>query len=132
MRSGSMKVGVGIAKQRHSHGLIQQEREFVVNVLTPELLPAARVCGSRSGRDGDKFAASGLTATPGAAVRAVLIEECPVNLECRVVQELDLDERTWFLGEVVHVHRTTGFEPEQLLYCGREAYRVIGERVRPR
>lgn len=54
-----LRIGVGIARSRHSHGLISSEREFVVNIPGASLLNAVAVCGSVSGRDGDKMARAG-------------------------------------------------------------------------
>jgi flavin reductase (DIM6/NTAB) family NADH-FMN oxidoreductase RutF len=127
-----LTLGVGVARARRSHELIRREREFVVNLATLELLEAVRVCGRLSGRDGDKFAAAGLTPRPGRMVRAAIIEECPANIECRVVEEIDLVERTWFLGEVVYVHRRADYDASEALFCGREFYRVAGRVVGPR
>jgi len=97
-------VGIAVARPRHSHELIRQCRQFVVNLPPADLLEKVDRCGTTSGRDLDKFAAFGLTAVPAEQVRPPLIAECPVNLECRL-----LDVQTWgdhdlFVGEVLVEH----------------------------
>ena len=60
-------------------------------------------CGVKSGREVDKFAAMGLHAAPAAQVDTVVLEESPVNLECRVTQVIPLGSHDLFLAEVVAV-----------------------------
>ncbi len=57
----------------------------------------------KSGRDVDKFAAMHLTAAPAAKVGTVLLEESPVNLECKVTQVIPLGSHDLFLAECVAV-----------------------------
>lgn len=97
-------VGIGVRPSRYSHELISKTREFVVNLPRADQVKAVEVCGSTSGCTSDKFAATGLTAVPGAKVRAPLIAECPVNLECRVQQIVNLPTHDLFLAEIVAVH----------------------------
>jgi len=54
-------VGIAIRPSRHSHGLIRQTEEFVVNIPTADLVAQVDYCGQVSGRDVDKWAACGLT-----------------------------------------------------------------------
>lgn len=97
-------VGIGIAPQRYSHQLISETREFVVNLPTVELLEKVDRCGSVSGRDADKFALTGLTPLPARVVRPPLIEECPVNIECQLVEVVRTSDHDLFIGNVVAVH----------------------------
>jgi len=57
-----------------------------------------------SGRDTDKFSATGLTAQPATQVKAPLIAECPVNIECKVRQVLSLESHDVFIADVLAVH----------------------------
>ena len=61
-------------------------------------------CGNVSGKDMDKFSKTGLTRENTKKVRAPLIRECPVNLECVVREKLDLGSHRLFVGEVVETH----------------------------
>ena len=69
----------------------------MVNIPQASQVELVDFCGTISGRDADKFARCGFTALPGQSVQAPLIAECPVNLECRVVQELSLGSHDLFL-----------------------------------
>lgn len=97
-------VGIAVRKQRYSHELISRSREFVVNLPTVDILAAVDQCGSVSGRDLDKLAAFGLTPLPADKVRAPLIAECPINIECLVIGIHEIGDHDLFLGEVVAVH----------------------------
>jgi flavin reductase (DIM6/NTAB) family NADH-FMN oxidoreductase RutF len=97
-------ISLGIRPSRYSYGLIEQSREFVVNLPTLSILKETDYCGRVSGRDHDKFAETKLTAEPSTKVRAPLIKECPVNLECTLQQIVKLGSHDLFLGRVVAVH----------------------------
>ena len=96
-------VGIGVRPSRHSHGLIEEVGEFVVNLPNAEQARWVDYCGIVSGRDEDKWAACGFSPAPAAEVQVPLIAECPVNIECRVQQVLSLGSHDLFIGEVVAV-----------------------------
>ena len=97
-------VSIAVRQERHSHQLIEETGQFVVNLPGEELLEATDYCGQVSGREVDKFAATGLTPEPASEVTPPLIAECHVNMECLVRQKLELGSHDLFLGEVVAVH----------------------------
>ncbi len=97
-------IGISIRPSRYSHGLVKQSGEFAVNVPTAEMLRVVDWCGTVSGHSQDKFAAMGLTAVPAQAIHTVVIKECPLNIECQVVQTIHLGSHDLFLGKVVAVH----------------------------
>ncbi len=97
-------LSVSIRPGRYSHGLIAETGEFVVNIPPESLLRELDYCGVTSGKDVDKFSELGLTAIPAGKVSAPLIKECPVNLECRVLDVRKLGTHDMFLGEIVAVH----------------------------
>jgi flavin reductase (DIM6/NTAB) family NADH-FMN oxidoreductase RutF len=95
-------IGIAIRPATYSHGLIKESGEFVANLTTPLLVEKIDRIGSRTGRDGfDKFAEFNLTPVPAKVVKTPLIEECPVNIECRVLDVLTVGDHDLFLGEVV-------------------------------
>ena len=127
-----LRIGVAIARVRHSYGLLKEEGEFVVNVPGADILAAVKACGSLSGRDGDKLAAVGLTPVESAEVQAVSIAECGAHVECRVVREVDFEERTWFIGDVLAARRAPDHDGTASLTCGRHDYRAGPGQVGPR
>ncbi|MBQ5675435.1 MAG: flavin reductase family protein [Lachnospiraceae bacterium] len=96
-------VSISVRPNRHSHHMIEETGEFVINLTTKDLAFATDYCGVVSGRDVDKFQKLGLTPLQGKVVNAPLIEECPVNIECRVKQKLELGTHDMFLADVVAV-----------------------------
>jgi flavin reductase (DIM6/NTAB) family NADH-FMN oxidoreductase RutF len=94
---------VSVKKERHSHALISESGEFVINLTTTSLARATDWCGVRSGRDYDKFAEMGLTPVPSAVVGAPAVEESPISIECRVRQIIPLGSHDMFLADVVNV-----------------------------
>jgi flavin reductase (DIM6/NTAB) family NADH-FMN oxidoreductase RutF len=97
-------VTVSIRKSRHSHAVICDTREFVVNIPTSKHVTAIELCGTSSGRDTDKFKALGLAKSQAVLVRAPLIADCPINLECQVRQVMQLGSHDLFVAEVVRTH----------------------------
>lgn len=99
------RLTLGIQPIRHSYNLIKQAKEFVVNLPNTNLLEAAHFCGTKSGRDYDKFKELGLTPVLGEATASVLIEEAPISLECKLEDLIELEgTHHLFLGEILNVH----------------------------
>lgn len=95
---------VSVRKSRHSHKLIEESGEFVINLVNEDLARSADYCGVRSGRNEDKFAKCNLTKSPADHVKAPLIEESPVNLECKVIEVKEYPSHDMFIAEIVAVH----------------------------
>lgn len=95
---------ISIRPERHSYGIIKQSGEFVINLVDKKLTPYADWCGVRSGKKYNKFVETGLTPMKASKVNAPMIEEAPVNLECKVTQIIPLGSHDMFLAEVVAVH----------------------------
>ena len=96
-------ASVSIRPQRHSHSIIQEKGEFVINLPTEAIVKATDLCGVKSGRDVDKFALAGLTAEPSNLVAAPGIAECPISLECKVREVTHLGSHDMFLADIVAV-----------------------------
>lgn len=97
-------VSISVRPERHSHQMLMETGEFVINLTTKELAYATDYCGVKSGRDIDKFKEMNLTAVPASQVSAPLIAESPVNIECRVTEVKKLGSHDMFMAEVVAVH----------------------------
>lgn len=95
---------ISVRPERHSYDIIKKEGAFVINLVNKQLAPYADWCGVRSGRKYNKFVETGLTPVRATQVNAPIIEESPVNLECKVTQILPLGSHDMFLAEVVAVH----------------------------
>ncbi|MBQ1850483.1 MAG: flavin reductase family protein [Lachnospiraceae bacterium] len=97
-------VSISVRPERYSHHILKETGEFVINLTTRELAYATDYCGVKSGRDVDKFKEMHLTALPARIVKAPLIGESPMNLECRVTDVKELGSHDMFIAEVVAVH----------------------------
>ena len=95
---------ISVRKERFSHSMLMDTKEFVINITTEKVAYATDYCGVRSGRDVDKFKEMKLTKGVSSVVSAPFIEECPVNIECKVKQVLPLGSHDMFLAEVVAVN----------------------------
>lgn len=101
-------VAISIAPGRHSHTLIEQSGEFIVNIPTLETLQAVYTCGNLSGRSFDKFKKCSLTPMPGKKVKAPAIRECIAHLECEVDGQLTTGDHTIFVGKILEAYADTG------------------------
>ena len=94
---------VSIRKERYSHEIIKNAGDFVINLTTEELTFATDYCGVKSGRDTDKFKEQKLTPLPAEMVKAPLIAQSPVNLECKVKEIHEYGSHDMFIAEIVNV-----------------------------
>ena len=94
---------ISVRPERHSHAILTRTREFVINLTTRQLARATDWCGVRSGRKFRKFEEMRLTPGPAAKVKAPIIIEAPINIECRVTEIRRLGSHDMFLAEVVNV-----------------------------
>lgn len=97
-------VYISVRPSRFSHHMLMETGEFVINLTTEKLTRATDYCGVRSGRDVDKFKETGLTREKAEFVKAPMIRESPVSIECRVTEVKKLGSHDMFLAEVLAVH----------------------------
>lgn len=96
-------LSISVRPERHSHKLIKESGEFVVNIPSKKLARETDMCGIISGKKYDKFHETGLTAGKSNSVKAPIIEECPLNLECKVKQTISLGSHDMFIAEITSV-----------------------------
>ena len=123
---------------RHSYSMIMETGEFVINLTTEKLATATDYCGVKSGRDVDKFQEMNLTKEKAQKVKAPLIAECPVNIECKVKETKDLGSHTMFIADVVavnvddkYIDKTGKFNlnASDLLVYSHGEYFGLGEKI---
>ena len=97
-------VYISVRPSRYSYELIEETKEFVINLTTESLARAADYCGVRSGRDVDKWKECGLTPAPASKLQyAPVVAESPVNIECRVKTYMDLGSHRMYIADVLAV-----------------------------
>lgn len=95
---------ISVRPQRHSYDIIKKNGEFVINLTTKALAFATDWCGVKSGKKHDKFLEMALTPVTASVVKAPLIGESPVNIECIVKEIKELGSHHMFISEVVAVN----------------------------
>lgn len=95
---------ISVRPERYSYHMIRESGEFVINLTTKKLTRAADYCGVRSGKDVDKWKECHLTRGTATTLKyAPVIEESPVQIECRVKSIQELGSHHMFLAEVTAV-----------------------------
>jgi flavin reductase (DIM6/NTAB) family NADH-FMN oxidoreductase RutF len=111
-------LGICVGKAHASHRAVRETGEFSVNVPTVDMVEATDYCGIASGKREDK---SGLFEVfYGTLKNAPLIKSCPINIECRLLQALELPSNTFFIGEIVTI-----FSEERYLSGGKPDVKKI-------
>ena len=134
-------VAICIHKKHFSHQLIEKSKEFVINVPNRALLKQVHFCGTRSGRDVDKFKECGFTELEAKFVKAPLIAECIAHLECRVKKIYPGGDHSIFLGQVLRaladsdifdgkILRMDRLRAQTLHHLGEDLYMVSGQLLR--
>lgn len=118
-------VSISVRPERYSYPILKETGEFVINLTTKELAFATDYCGVKSGRDVDKFKEMGLTPIPASEVKAPMIKESPVNIECKVRQILPLGSHDMFLADVVAVHADEKYMDEKHKFHLEQAEPII-------
>lgn len=132
-------VSVSIRKSRHSHKLITETGEFVINLVNKSLAKNCDYCGVRSGADEDKFASCGLNAVKADGLDyAYYISESPVNIFCKVKEVKELGSHDMFIAEIVGIKADSYLLDDEGRLCLDKAkmvaynhgeYFVLGEKL---
>lgn len=92
---------LGVSPERYSHRMIEDSKEFVVNIPSKEVVDEVNFCGIASGKDTDKIRACNFTLTESEKVKAPSIKECIAHLECRVQDSFITGDHTLFLARIL-------------------------------
>lgn len=131
-------LSISVRPERHSHKMIMDTNEFVVNLTTKDLVFQTDYCGVKSGKNEDKFKSMSLTKEMASVVKAPLIKESPVNIECKVVKVEKLGSHDLFVAEVVKVHVDEKYinengkfllDESDLIAYSHGEYFVLGEKL---
>lgn len=130
---------ISVRPNRHSYDIIKKNGEFVINLTTKELAKATDWCGCRSGNKYNKWNEMGLTPGEAKIVKAPIINESPVSIECKVKEIIDLGVHHMFIANVVNVRvddkyldaNTGKFDLESAipLIYNHGAYYELGKKV---
>jgi len=115
-----------VRPSRYTHGLIKKAMDFTVNVPRSGLEDAVSLCGTKSGRDVDKFAKAHLTPVKARSTKSPIIKECVAHFECSVMCQLGMTEKsieakigrnyksgnyhTFFIGRILHAYADPNYK----------------------
>ena len=112
---------ISVRPSRHSYQMIMETGEFAINLTTEQLAKITDYCGVTSGRDIDKFEKCGLHKVEADEINVPLIEESPVNIECRVREYHEYGSHTMFVADVLCVHADEKYMDENGRFALEEA-----------
>jgi flavin reductase (DIM6/NTAB) family NADH-FMN oxidoreductase RutF len=95
---------ISIRPERLSYEYIKESMEFVVNLPSSDMVKKVDYCGVRSGKKNDKITEMGFNLKDSLNISTPYIEECPVNIECKVTNIVPLGTHDMFIAEVVGSH----------------------------
>lgn len=128
-------IGIAVRPGRYSHGLLKKNREFTLNLPTPELLKDLDYCGTFSGKGIDKVLVRSLKLESAVQVKAPLIKNSPINLECRITRIMHLSKKgashDYFVADVLQAHRLKDFSLEETesVVTTNYDYRLVGNNL---
>ena len=129
---------ISVRPERHSYGMLKRTGEFVINLTTASLAKAVDYAGIYTGAKVDKFKECGLTKVESKEVSAPTIKECPLALECRVVEVIPMGTHDVFISDIVSVscdesildeNGKMRFDKAGLLAYAHGEYYALGEKV---
>ena len=131
-------VYISVRPERYSYNLIKETGEFVINLTNKDLAYATDWCGVRSGAKFDKFKEMKLTKEKANFVKAPLIKESPVSIECKVIEEKTYGSHTTFIAEVLSIDADEKYMDEkgafdiskcELIAYANGGYYVLGKKI---
>lgn len=129
---------ISVRPERHSHSLLRRHGEFVINLTTVDMARKVDYCGIYTGAKVDKFKECGFTKVDSREVSVPSIGECPLSLECRVVEVIPMGTHDVFIADVVAVSVDDSildedgrlcFDRAGLLAYAHGEYFALGEKV---
>jgi len=130
-------VAISISPNRHSHRLIEETGEFVINIPTLDIVKETLACGRTSGKNHDKFIETGLTLIPARKVGAPIVRECIAHIECKVRNQFKTGDHTIFVGEIVEATAEKGVftdrynldNAKMLFHLGGNVFATLDPRI---
>ena len=128
-------------KEHYTNIGILENNTFSINIPDTSMMSVADYCGTVSGHSSDK--SSLFQVFYGETATAPMIQECPVNLDCKVVHTFSIKHRQIFVGEVIEAYASEACVEEKegkkmvkdlirldpLIYCLDNHYYSIGKQI---
>lgn len=132
------KTYISVRPSRHSHKMLTERGEFVINLPSVSLAKTVDYVGIYTGAKVDKFKKCSLTKAKSEHVAPPTIAECPIALECRVCEVKSMGTHDVFIADIVGVScdekildesGKMHFELADLLAYAHGEYYALGQRV---
>jgi len=101
-------LAISVRPTRFSYKMIEETKEFVINIPTMSIIKEVLFCGRRSGKQHDKFKKTGLTPLPAKVVNPPIIKECIAHLECKLHQKIPAGDHDILVGEIFAAYFNEG------------------------
>ena len=101
-------LAMSVRPTRFSYKMIEETKEFVINIPTMDIVKETLFCGRRSGKNYDKFKETGLTPLPAKMVKSPIIKECVAHLECKLRQKTIVGDHEILVGEILTAYVNEG------------------------
>lgn len=95
-------ISLGMNKIHHTNAGIKENGTFSVNIPSVAMVKETDYCGLVSGKNVDK--ANLFSNFYGKLETAPMIKECPINMECKLIQTVDLPRHDIFIGEIIETY----------------------------
>jgi flavin reductase (DIM6/NTAB) family NADH-FMN oxidoreductase RutF len=95
---------ISVRPERHSYPILKKNMEFVINLTNKDIAYATDWCGVKSGKNYNKFREMKLTPGKAKIIKAPIIEESPLCIECVVKEIIPLGTHDMFLSEIVNIY----------------------------
>jgi len=131
-------ISVSIRPSRHTHHMIKEMKEFVVNIPRASAIKQVDLAGILSGKRVDKFKKLDFTPVDGSKVKSPSIKECPVNIECKLVDTITLGSHDMFIGKVESVlvdeelldkDQNIDYNNAEVFVYNQGEYRSVSEKI---
>ena len=129
---------ISVRPERYSYGILKAKREFVINLTTANQAKVVDYAGIYTGAKVDKFKECSLTKVESREVSAPTIGECPISLECRVIEIIPMGSHDVFIADIVSVscdesvideNGKIRFDKADLMAYAHGEYFAIGEKL---
>lgn len=129
---------ISVRPARHSYKMLKATGEFVINLTTASQAKIVDYVGIYTGAKVDKFSECKLTKVESKVVSAPTIAECPLALECRVIEVIPMGTHDVFIADIVSVSCDDSiideagkirFDKAGLLAYAHGEYYALGEKV---
>ncbi len=104
---------VGVTPSRYSYKMIKESGCFVVNLVEKDYKEIFDYLGSHSKRNEDKLAKMNVRLEEAQKINAPILADCPVNIECKIVDSIRTGSHEMFVATIEHVHANSDLLDEK-------------------